>query len=176
MFTLQLFKTISCIYSENNGEGNVKKSFLAIAGLLVRFLTLPSDWLEIVIDGFLKKKFGCWWVVVNDGGYILAGGGWWGIYFGWWWMVVDSGGWWHSLVWPKKLRLHVITWNRKTIIELSCTNIYTIEKKFFSFATFEGLWVVSFQKVKIMDCTLVCVSPLRFFREEKTKQILFEVN
>ena len=98
MFTLQLFKTISCIYSENNGEGNVKKSFLAIAGLLVRFLTLPSDWLEIVIDGFLKKKFGCWWVVVNDGGYILAGGGWWGIYFGWWWMVVDSGGWWHSLV------------------------------------------------------------------------------
>ena len=42
------------------------------------------QWLEIVIDGFLKKKFGCWWVVVNDGGYILTGGG-------WWWIVVGGG-------------------------------------------------------------------------------------
>ena len=43
MFTLQFLKTISCVCSENNGEGHVKKSLLAIADLLVRFLTLPSD-------------------------------------------------------------------------------------------------------------------------------------
>ena len=42
-FTLQLFKTISGAFSKNNKEGSVKKSFLAIAGLLFRFLTLPSD-------------------------------------------------------------------------------------------------------------------------------------
>ena len=32
---------MSCVCSKNNGEGHVEKSFLAIAGLLVRFLTLP---------------------------------------------------------------------------------------------------------------------------------------
>ena len=37
-----IFKTISCVCSKNNGESHVEKSFLAIAGLLVRFLTLPS--------------------------------------------------------------------------------------------------------------------------------------
>ena len=42
-FTLHFFKTISGVYSKNNGEGHVKKSFLVIAGLLFRFLTLPSD-------------------------------------------------------------------------------------------------------------------------------------
>ena len=31
-----------CVCSKNNGEGHVEKSFLATAGLLVRFLTLPS--------------------------------------------------------------------------------------------------------------------------------------
>ena len=41
-FTLQLFKTISKNSRKNNGEGRVKKSFLAIAGLLFRFLTMSS--------------------------------------------------------------------------------------------------------------------------------------
>ena len=41
-FTLQLFKTLSGVCSKNNGEGHVKKSFLAIAGLLFKFLTLPA--------------------------------------------------------------------------------------------------------------------------------------
>ena len=37
-----IFKTISCVCSKNNGEGHVEKSFISIAGLLVRFPTLPS--------------------------------------------------------------------------------------------------------------------------------------
>ena len=64
------------------------------------------QWLQLLINGFLKKKgFGCWWMlvdiswrVVGGGGYIFAGGGWWWIYLGWWWqLVMDGGGWWDSL-------------------------------------------------------------------------------
>ena len=63
------------------------------------------QWLEILINGFLIKKFWLWWVMVNGGGYILAGSGWWWIYFSWWWVLVgDSrdilagGGWWWMVV------------------------------------------------------------------------------
>ena len=42
-FTLLYFYIISCVCSKNNGEGHVEKGLLAIVGLLVRFLTLPSD-------------------------------------------------------------------------------------------------------------------------------------
>ena len=33
----------------------------------------------------------------------------------------------------------------KIFIEANCTNTYALEKKFFAVATFDGLWVVSFQ-------------------------------
>ena len=93
-------------------EGHVKKSFLAIAGLLFTYVAV-RQWLEIPINVFLIKKVlavgGWWWVlvdifwlVVGGGGYILTRGGWWWIYLGWWWVVVGyvlaGGGWWHSLV------------------------------------------------------------------------------
>ena len=42
-FTLELFKTISGVCSKNKVEGHVQKSFLAVAGLPFRFLTLPSN-------------------------------------------------------------------------------------------------------------------------------------
>ena len=95
---MQLFKAISGVCSKNNGGYHVKKSFLAITGLLFMFLTLPSvardsyEWVSY------KKGFWCWWVyfgwwwvVVCGGGYILADGG-------WSWVVLDGGGWWYSLV------------------------------------------------------------------------------
>ena len=42
-FKLLYFYIISRVCSKNNGEGHVEKGLLAIVGLLVRFLTLPSD-------------------------------------------------------------------------------------------------------------------------------------
>ena len=36
-------KTISWVCSKNNGDGHLKKRFLAISGLLVRFFKLASD-------------------------------------------------------------------------------------------------------------------------------------
>ena len=47
---------------KNNGEGHVKKSFLAVADQLFRFLTLPSD-----SDSYK-------WVLIKN---VLAVGGWW---------------------------------------------------------------------------------------------------
>ena len=44
--------------------------------------------------------------------------------------------------------------------------MYTVEKMFFTAATFEGLWVISI-------CTLICMSLLCISRKETTKQILF---
>ena len=73
------------------------------------FLVAVRHWLEILINGFLKKKVlgvggyilagggrqwvvvDIFWLVVGGGGFILTGGG-------WWWMVMGGGGWWHSLV------------------------------------------------------------------------------
>ena len=79
--------------------GHVKKGFLAIAGLLFRFLTLP-----LVLTVSYKKGFSCWWVVEGVGGYILAGGGWCWVVVGGggyilagggsWWIAVGRGGWW----------------------------------------------------------------------------------
>ena len=117
------------------------------------FLVAVRHWLEILINGFLKKKgFGCWWiylgwwwVVVGGGGYILAGGGWWWIYFDWWWVVVDGDGWWwlvaqfsltHFLILSSFLVLwenvfHIVTYlfNLKRSAEVENSEKYTAESE-----------------------------------------------
>ena len=50
----------TCVCRKNNREGHVEKSFLWIAGLLVRFLTLPSYNGER-FNGFFIKNFGKYW-------------------------------------------------------------------------------------------------------------------
>ena len=45
---------------------------------------------------------------------------------------------------------------------------YTLEKKFFTVATFEDLWVVFFSdRVTKLVAYLICISPLWIFGEDK---------
>ena len=45
----------------------------------------------------------------------------------------------------EKQQLLVLTWNKKHSSKQGVSITYTLEKKFLAAATFEGLWVLSFQ-------------------------------
>ena len=73
----------------------------------------------------------------------------------------------------QKQWLPVIKWNKKhsskQVVSITCT----LEEKFSTAATFEGLRLVSFEaELKNLSCTLVCMSLLCISRRD-TKQILF---